>query len=286
MTRRPALSALAVRMAVNWPQPASRIARLSPAFCATVRPGASMVPLAEAVMLATRRSSSPSASQASTRARAVLWWKSRRRLRTLRHSLVSTRRSRLRFPEPGSARSLRRCKSVSVAWAVSRNPGVGDHFPVRGREEADHTHIDADRPACRRQRLGLGLHHDDDVPAAVLPLQLERLHPAHDLPMLLHFQATDRLKGCVRPAGALGRLPPGAVSGDEQDLVESLVGLEPGVASLLSGPDTPKEGTEGRMQATEGLLLGGERVPTLPVRISRADLPELCRLIAVGDAQL
>src|SRR4029453_15868065 len=40
-------------------------------------------------------------------------------------------------------------------------PGGGDHFPVGGREEADHTHVDADCPACRRQRLGLGLHHDD-----------------------------------------------------------------------------------------------------------------------------
>ena len=65
-TRRPALSALATRMLVNWPQPASRIDRFSPALAATLRPGCSTVPLAEAVMAATRSSSSAMVSQVST----------------------------------------------------------------------------------------------------------------------------------------------------------------------------------------------------------------------------
>ena len=52
--KKPPVFCVGWRAFVNWPQPASRIARLSPAFCATVRPGASMVPLAEAVVRAGR----------------------------------------------------------------------------------------------------------------------------------------------------------------------------------------------------------------------------------------
>ena len=74
----------------------------------------------------------------------------------------------------------------------------------------------------------------------------------------------------------LGRLPLGTVSGDEQDLVEPLVGLEPRVADLSClGLGRLKEGARRSREATEGLLLGGERMPTLPLRVGRADLPEL-----------
>jgi hypothetical protein len=72
MTRRPALSALATRMLVNWFQPASRIDRFSPALAATLRPGSSTVPAAEVVIAATRRSSNAIVSQVSTSPRAVL----------------------------------------------------------------------------------------------------------------------------------------------------------------------------------------------------------------------
>ena len=104
MTGRPALSALATRILANCVQPASRIDRFNPALAATLRPGASTVPAAAAVMAASRRFSSAIVSQESTRLRAVLWWKSRRWLRSLRHSLARARRTRRRLPEPARAR--------------------------------------------------------------------------------------------------------------------------------------------------------------------------------------
>jgi hypothetical protein len=76
----------------------------------------------------------------------------------------------------------------------------------------------------------------------------------------------------------------------EQDLTETLVGLEPrsahlppGPPLLLGVPDTLEERLVDGVEAAEGLLLGGEGMAALPVRVGRADLLELDGLIAVGD---
>ena len=97
----------------------------------------------------------------------------------------------------------------------------------------------------------------------------------------------------VRPAAAVGWLPLSAVPGDERHLVEPLVGLEPRLfpiarlpPCLLGRRDALEEGSEGGVEPAEGLLLGGEGVPSLPVRVSLADLPELGRLVAVADRDL
>ena len=57
ISSRPALSALCARIVRNTPQPASRMLRFKPDFCATLRPGRSTVPEALRVMLVIRRSS-------------------------------------------------------------------------------------------------------------------------------------------------------------------------------------------------------------------------------------
>ncbi len=102
------------------------------------------------------RFSSAIMSQESTSARAVLWWKSRRRLRTLRHSFARARRSRLWFPDPGLARALRRCRSRDHLGRLGEELGVRDDLPsevVRNRT----TPTSTPTPARRRERLGLGL---------------------------------------------------------------------------------------------------------------------------------
>lgn len=108
-TRRPASAALPVRMVVNWAHPASRMLLFSPAFAAA-RFGRkapafprSGLGTGRLVIPAGCRSSSAITSHSLTSARAVLWWKSRRRLRALRHSLASARLIRLRFPDVGRA---------------------------------------------------------------------------------------------------------------------------------------------------------------------------------------
>jgi hypothetical protein len=106
--------------------------------------------------------------------------------------------------------------------------------------------------------------------------------------MLADLELSDRLEGGVRPAAAVGWLPLSAVPGDKRHLVEPLVGLEPRVADLplpvlglrvdvvgltlgsslpfLGRLRAPEEGSEGGVEPAEGLLLGGEGVPSLPVR--------------------
>ncbi len=126
----------------------------------------------------------------------------------------------------------------------------------------------------------------------MLPLETERLDRAADRPVLMHLKRADRLEGGVRPRAGTGRLPLRAVPGDEQDLAEPLVRLEPGVARplslpcLLRGPGAVEERGEHGIESAEGLLLGSARVASLPVRVSLADLLELRGLHAVGDTDL
>jgi hypothetical protein len=74
-------------------------------------------------------------------------WKSRRWLRTLRHSLASACRSRLRFPEPGRDRALRRCRSAIRSCATSRNRGLATTSPTLVvKNRATPRSIPTDRP--------------------------------------------------------------------------------------------------------------------------------------------
>jgi hypothetical protein len=59
---------------------------------------------------------------------------------------------------------------------------------------------------------------------------LQCLDPTDDLPVLIHLEPTERLKARMRPPTVTGGLPLGAVTCNEQDLVEPLTGLEPRAA--------------------------------------------------------
>jgi hypothetical protein len=167
---------------------------------------------------------------------------------------------------------------------------VGHDLPIAGGQKPRHAQVDADRPAGGWQRHGLSLGDDDHIPAAALPLELQRLDPPDHRPMLVHLDSPDRLEAGMRPSVTAGRLPPGTVPGDKQHLVEPLTGLEAWVADPPRVPHgvagTSEVGGEGRVEAAEGLLLGGEGVAALPIRVGGADLLELRRLVAVGDADL
>jgi hypothetical protein len=107
---------------------------------------------------------------------------------------------------------------------------------------------------------------------------------------MVHLDPSHCLEGRTGPAAAVGRLPSGAVPGDEQHLVEALIGLEPWVAGPPRVPlgvaGTFEVGGEDRIEAAEGLLLGRERVAALSMRVGGADLFELGRLVAVRDFDL
>ena len=132
-----------------------------------------------------------------------------------------------------------------------------------------------------------------------LASQLESLDPAFSLAVLSHLESTDHLKAGVRPPTVDGRFPLGAVPDDEEHLVVSPIRLEPRVADphfgviallprqapplLLGFPDSPAEGSKDCVEPSEGLLLGGERVPALARWVVHADVPELSRLIGVAN---
>src|SRR5215211_9163062 len=175
---------------------------------------------------------------------------------------------------------------------------IGHDLPVAGGQEPHHPHVDADRPASGWQQHRFGLGDDDHIPATALSPGLQRLHPTHNRPVLSDLDPPDSLEADMRPSADVGRFPAGSVSGDEQHLVEPLIGLAPRIANLallgmlalatrvlptlLSLPNALEIGGEHNIEAAEGLLLGGERVAALPVRVSGADLSELRRLVAVG----
>jgi hypothetical protein len=147
----------------------------------------------------------------------------------------------------------------------------------------------ADEKVLQRQdvvweRLSLHVGDDDHIPTAALPLELQCLHPARHWPMLPDLELADSLKPGMCPSTGIDRHPPGTVSGGEPYLVEPLVGLEPRVADLASsGIGTSEEGSEGCIEAAEGLLLGGEGMPSLPIRVASPDLSELGGLVVVAD---
>src|SRR5207302_10749302 len=64
---------------------------------------------------------------------------------------------------------------------------IGDHLAVAGGQEPGHAQIDADLAPGRRQRYWFRLGNHDDVPAAVLPLELECLDGAAHLAVLVYL---------------------------------------------------------------------------------------------------
>ena len=188
--------------------------------------------------------SSAITSHSPTRARAVLWWKSRRRLRIFRHSRARARRMRARFPEPGFARALRRCRSAITSAEAARNRGLADDLAVAGGQEPGHAHVHADLTPSSRERNRVGLGDDDDVPAAPLALELQRRHRPAYAAVLAHLHRPGSLKVRPRPATTGSRAPARAVTVDEPHLIEPAVRLEPGIAGLRppgpgSGRRTP-----------------------------------------------
>ena len=75
-----------------------------------------------------------------------------------------------------------------------------------------------------------------------------------------------------------------AVPGDETDLAEPAVGLEPRITRLPLPPRSGVEGGEHGAEPTQRLLLSGERVAPLPVRVGAAYLFQLGGLHVVANA--
>src|SRR5918995_995349 len=169
-------------------------------------------------------------------------------------------------------------------------PRVGDDLAVAGGQEPRHAQVDPDRTAGGWQQHGLDVGDNDHIPAAVLPLELQRLHPTNHRSMLPDFDSADRLEAGMGPAATIGRVPPGAVPGDELYLVEALIGFEPRVTDPPDLPfqvaSTPEVNSEHGIEAAKGLLLGGEGVATLPKRVGGANGFKLRRLVAVGHLHL
>ena len=178
---------------------------------------------------------------------------------------------------------------------------VGDDLSVAGGQKSRHPHVDPDLAASGWQRHRLHLRDHDHVPAATFPLELQRLYPTGHRPMLADLDPSYRLEGRIRPAATIGRFPLGAVPNDEQHLVEALARLETWVSdrpllgllastsllpTLLGAPHALVISREHHVETAERLLLGGEGVAALPVRVGGADLLELRRLVAVRNAHL
>src|SRR6266536_2765177 len=162
---------------------------------------------------------------------------------------------------------------------------VADDLAVRSRQEPGHAHVHADFAPGGRQRYGLGLGGCDDVPPAPLALELEGLDRAGDRPVLADLDRADRLERCLRPPAISGRLPLGAITGDEHRLAETAVRLEARISSAALSRAVV-ERVEYGVEPAQGLLLGGERVAPLPVRVRLPDFLELPGLHAVGDADV
>jgi hypothetical protein len=149
ISSRPALSALAARIDRNTPQPASRIDRLSPAFCATRVPGVCAVPRAERHMLLIRSASWQITSWCATSRFATLWaWSSRWRRTRPCTAATRARTARRRF-EPRWQRDRARCAAVSFSAAARRWRGLATCCPSEVvRNDATPRSIPTTRPVA------------------------------------------------------------------------------------------------------------------------------------------
>jgi hypothetical protein len=67
----------------------------------------------------------------------------------------------------------------------SEKPGISHDLAVAGGQEPRNANVNADLAPRRRERRRLGVSDDDDIPATVLPLELERFHRTRNAAMLL-----------------------------------------------------------------------------------------------------
>src|SRR5215216_3886342 len=194
--------------------------RFRPALAATLRPGSSTVPDAELVMLVIARSSTAITSQVSTRWRAVWWWS---RGADSRAYAAVWRASVLRgggYPtRPGKRR-----RSAALRLAHPRSqpgPRVAHDLTVGGGHKPGDSDVQTDLPTCGRQRRGLLLGDDDDIPPAPLALAPQRLHPADDLPVGLYLHLPNTLE-VGRGPPALHGAPAGTVTVHEVDRIPAV----------------------------------------------------------------
>jgi hypothetical protein len=155
-------------------------------------------------------------SQVSTSPRAVLWWKSRLWLRTLRHSFARARRSRRRS---GTASPLHRHQPTGPSGAETGFQSVTT--TTYQRRCSRFTCKVLTRPTTGRSCFTF-----------TRPTAWKLAYAHRPLSAACHVDAEDRI------------------------------------------------------EAAESLLLGGERVAALSIRVGGADLLQLGRLVAVGDADL
>jgi hypothetical protein len=148
---------------------------------------------------------------------------------------------------------------------------VGDDLPVGGGQEPGYAQVSSHAAAGCWEGYGVSVSGNDYIPAAVFPLKLERFHRPGDWPVLAHFDRADGLERCPRPPVGRGGGPLRAVPCDETDLREPAVGLEPRIARLSLLRPRIKGGEHG-VEPTQGLLLSGERMAPLAVRVGAADL--------------
>ena len=198
-------------------------------------------------------------------------------------AVASAGRSRRRLPEPSLARCLAPLQIGDPRPRLVEEPRVGNDLAIGSGQESGHAKVNTSRAADGGQRLGGLLGHHDHIPAAVIPFELQRFTRPLTARCWLTLLRPTAWKVACRPA-TVGRLPLGAVGGDEQDLVEPLVGLEPRIARvgrLLAARSRPpgglhplEERREGGVQPPQRLLLRGERMPPMAVgssaRISRS----------------
>ncbi len=122
--------AFSSRRRTSRPQPDRMISRFSPAFCRTFRPGSAMVPLAERVMLATRRSSTRIRSNRRARSVEVFSAQSRRASASPARSFAMARFTRVRRFEPRLARTSLRWRRRSLRWRARPGRGTVSICPV------------------------------------------------------------------------------------------------------------------------------------------------------------
>ena len=185
-------------------------------------------------------------------------------------------------PRARFCRALRRCRSAITSAEAARNRGLAISPSLVVKNRATPTSTPTSRPAAGS---GTG-----SVSAMTMTYQRRpsRLScSAVTVPRTLRcwrtFTDPAAWKVRPRPATTGSRAPARAVTVDEPHLIEPAVRLEPGIAGLRPpGPGTVEEHPEHGVQPAQGLLLGGERMPSLPVRVGPAYLLQLRRLHAVG----
>src|SRR5260370_1693266 len=104
---------------------------------------------------------------------------------------------------------------------------MGDDLASAGGQKTGHTDVHTYTAPGRRKRNRLSLADHDDIPAAVLALELQRLDGAANLAVLAHLDRPDRLEGGVRPRPGVAPPPPPPLPPPPPDPADSLFPLAP-----------------------------------------------------------